>query len=128
MVRKDVDSRVPQQERDIYIGDPANNFQNRQLAELSPELVLDGQAPRLIDEWQEVPPLWDAVRYRVDQTPERGQFILTGSATPNHKGILHSGAGRIARCACVPCLSTNQAIPAERSRFWIFAPGMQGRA
>lgn len=87
---------------EIYIGDPANNFQNRQLAELSPELVLDGQAPRLIDEWQEVPPLWDAVRYRVDQTPERGQFILTGSATPNHKGILHSGAGRIARLRMRP--------------------------
>ena len=87
---------------EIYIGDPANNFQNRQLAELSPSLVLDGQTPRLIDEWQEVPPLWDAVRYRVDQTPERGQFILTGSATPNHKGILHSGAGRIARLRMRP--------------------------
>lgn len=79
----------------IYIGDPAGNFQNRQLAELSPELVLEGDTPRLIDEWQEVPPLWDAVRYKVDQTSVRGQFILTGSATPNHKGILHSGAGRI---------------------------------
>mgnify|MGYP005763812323 FL=1 len=87
---------------EIYIGDPANNFQNRQLAELSPSLVLDGQTPRLIDEWQEVPPLWDAVRYRVDQTPERGQFILTGSAAPNHKGILHSGAGRIARLRMRP--------------------------
>ena len=82
---------------EIYIGDPANNFQNRQLAELSPELVLTGEAPRLIDEWQEVPPLWDAVRYKVDQTAEKGQFILTGSATPNHKGVLHSGAGRIAK-------------------------------
>lgn len=81
----------------IFIGDPAGNFQNRQLAELSPDLVLEGEPPRLIDEWQEVPPLWDAVRYKVDQTPEKGQFILTGSATPNHKGILHSGAGRIAR-------------------------------
>ena len=82
---------------EIYIGDPANNFQNRQLAELSPELVLTGEAPRLIDEWQEVPPLWAAVRYKVDQTAEKGQFILTGSATPNHKGVLHSGAGRIAK-------------------------------
>ena len=82
---------------EIYIGDPANNFQNRQLAELSPELVLTGEAPRLIDEWQEVPPLWDAVRYKVDQTAEKGRFILTGSATPNHKGVLHSGAGRIAK-------------------------------
>ena len=87
---------------EIYIGDPAGNFQNRQLAELSPELVLEGDTPRLIDEWQEVPPLWDAVRYRVDKTHEKGQFILTGSATPNHKGILHSGAGRIARLRMRP--------------------------
>ena len=87
---------------EIYIGDPAGNFQNRQLAELSPSLVLEGEAPRLIDEWQEVPPLWDAVRYKVDQRPQKGQFILTGSATPNHKGILHSGAGRIARLRMRP--------------------------
>ena len=87
---------------EIYIGDPANNFQNRQLAELSPALVLEGAAPRLIDEWQEVPPLWDAVRYKVDQTAQKGQFILTGSATPNHKGILHSGAGRIGKLRMRP--------------------------
>lgn len=87
---------------EIYIGDPAGNFQNRQLAELSPALVLEGETPRLIDEWQEVPPLWDAVRYKVDQTAQKGQFILTGSATPNHKGILHSGAGRIARLRMRP--------------------------
>ncbi len=87
---------------EIYIGDPSGNFQNRRLAELSPELVLDGDTPRLIDEWQEVPPLWDAVRYKVDQTPQKGQFILTGSATPNHKGILHSGAGRIAKLRMRP--------------------------
>ena len=87
---------------EIYIGDPAGNFQNRQLAELSPELVLDGETPRLIGEWQEVPPLWDAVRYKVDQTHQKGQYILTGSATPNHKGILHSGAGRIARLRMRP--------------------------
>ena len=87
---------------EIYLGDPANNFQNRKLAELSPELVLDGDAPRLIDEWQEVPPIWDAVRHKVDQNTEKGQFLLTGSATPNHKGILHSGAGRIAKLRMRP--------------------------
>ncbi len=86
----------------VYIGDPAGNFQNRQMAEFSPELVLEGETPRLIDEWQEVPPLWDAVRYKVDQTHQKGQFILTGSATPNHKGILHSGAGRIGRLRMRP--------------------------
>ena len=87
---------------DIFIGDPAGNFQNRRLAELSPDLVLEGKTPRLIDEWQEVPPIWDAVRNKVDQTTEKGLYILTGSSTPNHKGILHSGAGRIARLRMRP--------------------------
>lgn len=87
---------------EIFLGDPAGNFQNRQLAEMSPSLVLEGEIPRLIDEWQEVPPIWDAVRYKVDQVPQKGQFILTGSATPNHKGILHSGAGRIAKLRMRP--------------------------
>lgn len=87
---------------EILIGSPAGNFQNRKLAELSPDLVLEGEIPRLVDEWQEVPPIWDAVRYTVDQRDKKGQFILTGSATPNHKGILHSGAGRIARLRMRP--------------------------
>lgn len=87
---------------EIMIGDPEGNFQNRQLAELSPSIVLDGDSPRLIDEWQEVPPLWDAVRHKVDQKTDKGQFILTGSATPNHKGIMHSGAGRIGRLRMRP--------------------------
>ncbi len=87
---------------EILIGSPDNNFQNRKLAELSPGLVLEGDTPRLIDEWQEVPPLWDAVRYEVDKRAEKGQFILTGSATPNHKGIMHSGAGRIAKIRMRP--------------------------
>ena len=87
---------------EIYLGNPEGNFQNRNLAQLSPSLVLEGEKPRLIDEWQEVPPLWDAVRYQVDKMAEKGMFILTGSATPNHKGILHSGAGRIARLRMRP--------------------------
>ena len=82
---------------ELLIGDPAGNFQNRSLAEISPSLVLEGETPRLIDEWQEVPSLWDAVRYTVDQRGERGQFILTGSSTPKRKGVLHSGAGRIGK-------------------------------
>lgn len=84
------------------LGNPDGNFQNRQLAQMSPLLVLEGETPRLIDEWQEVPQLWDAVRYKVDQSGNKGQFILTGSATPNHKGILHSGAGRIAKLRMRP--------------------------
>lgn len=86
----------------IYIGDPAGNFQNRRLAELSPTTVLTGDKPRLIDEWQEVPSLWDAVRFEVDKSPSKGQYIMTGSATPHQKGILHSGAGRIARIRMRP--------------------------
>ena len=89
-------------ESEIFIGEPSGNFQNRRLAELSPELVLEGKAPRLIDEWQEVPSIWDAVRAKVDQSAQKGQYILTGSATPNHKGILHSGAGRIAKLRMHP--------------------------
>ena len=87
---------------EFLVGDPANNFQNRSLAELAPASVLDGDAPRLIDEWQEVPPLWDAVRYAVDQKSGKGQFILTGSSTPRRKGVLHSGAGRIGKLRMRP--------------------------
>lgn len=86
----------------IFIGDPSGNFQNRALAQMSPDLVLHGKPPRLIDEWQEVPGIWDAVRHNVDQTGGKGKFILTGSATPNHKGIMHSGAGRIGRIKMRP--------------------------
>lgn len=82
---------------ELLIGDPTNNFQNRQLAEISPSAVLEGETPRLLDEWQEVPSLWDAVRHSVDRRAKKGQFILTGSSTPKRKGILHSGVGRIGR-------------------------------
>jgi len=86
----------------FLVGDPAGNFQNRQLAQIDPSLVLQGKQPRLIDEWQEVPSLWDAVRFTVDQSITKGQFILTGSATPAHKGVMHSGTGRIARLRMMP--------------------------
>ena len=87
---------------EFLVGNPENNFQNRILAEMSPALVLEGDIPRLIDEWQEVPSLWDAVRYTVDQRGSKGQFILTGSATPKRKGVLHSGAGRIGKLRMRP--------------------------
>lgn len=86
----------------VYIGDPHNNFQNRLLAEVDPSIVLDGLNPRLIDEWQEVPSLWDAVRFEVDKTKNKGQFILTGSSTPKSFGVLHSGTGRIDRIMMRP--------------------------
>ncbi len=82
---------------EYLVGNPDNNFQNRSLAEMSPSLILPGDTPRMIDEWQEVPPIWDAIRYEVDNRGAKGQFILTGSSTPKNKGVMHSGAGRIGR-------------------------------
>ena len=67
------------------------------MAQLDPNLVLNGEPPLLLDEWQEVPALWDAVRHSVDETGDKGRYILTGSATPQLKGIIHSGTGRIAK-------------------------------
>ena len=81
----------------FYLSDPTDSFQNRRLAELDITSVLMGDRPRLIDEWQEVPSIWDAVRFEVDKEGLKGRFILTGSSTPNHKGILHSGTGRFGR-------------------------------
>lgn len=83
---------------EFLIADSSNNFQNRRLAEMSPAVVLEGETPRLIDEWQEVDAIWDAVRYTVDQRGKKGQFILTGSSTPKKKeNRVHSGAGRIGK-------------------------------
>lgn len=82
---------------EFLVGNPANNFSNRQLAELNPSMILQGDTPRLIDEWQEVPSIWDATRAEVDYRHKKGQIILTGSSTPKTKGIMHSGAGRIVR-------------------------------
>lgn len=72
--------------------------QYREMAELNPTLLLQGDIPRLIDEWQLAPKLWNAVRYEVDQRDEFGQFILTGSAVPAELDqSAHTGTGRISR-------------------------------
>lgn len=86
----------------FFVGDPTNAFNNRQLAKINPTSVLAGDTPRLIDEWQEVPEIWDAVRFMIDKDQEKGKYLLTGSSTPTHKGILHSGAGRIASIKMKP--------------------------
>ncbi|NCD17801.1 MAG: ATP-binding protein [Actinobacteria bacterium] len=70
--------------------------------ETDPSLLLAGDAPRLLDEWQEQPALWNHVRRAVDDRHERGQFILTGSATPTDDVRMHSGAGRISRMRMRP--------------------------
>jgi predicted AAA+ superfamily ATPase len=66
----------------------------RSLMELDPKSVLKGPVPRLIDEWQEYPQIWNFVRREVDDRKKKGQFILTGSANPEERARLHSGAGR----------------------------------
>lgn len=83
---------------EFLIADSSENFQNRRLAEMAPAMVLEGETPRLIDEWQEVDAIWDAVRYVVDRRGKTGQFILTGSSTPKtRENRVHSGAGRIGK-------------------------------
>lgn len=72
-------------------GETSNNIE---LAQISPSIILEGAKPKLIDEWQEATNLWDEIRIDVDRTGLKGQYILTGSSTPNRKGIAHSGAGR----------------------------------
>lgn len=81
----------------FFLANPKGNFNNKRIAEMDPNLVLDGSTPRLIDEWQEAPAIWDAVRGRVDRSMEKGQFLLTGSATVNKERYIHTGTGRIAR-------------------------------
>lgn len=75
-------------------GETSNNVE---LAKISPSIVLEGDKPRLIDEWQEATNLWDEIRIDVDKRGLKGQYILTGSSTPNRKGISHSGAGRFGK-------------------------------
>ena len=81
----------------LYMSKPDNMKQNLMLAEINPSLLLEGETPRLIDEWQIAPKLWDAVRYEVDHRNEEGQFILTGSAVPaSMDEVQHTGTGRFA--------------------------------
>lgn len=83
----------------IYMDDPVRRSQYLQMVETDINYILDGKAPRLIDEWQIAPKIWDAVRFEVDHRRKDGQFILTGSAVPPEEDkneMKHSGTGRIA--------------------------------
>ena len=81
----------------VYMADPADGPRNIQIAQSTPKFLLQGETPRLIDEWQVVPTLWDAIRGEVDHRRAVGQFIITGSAVPADKSkIVHTGTGRIA--------------------------------
>ena len=81
----------------LYMSDPENEKQNLMLVDINPKLLLQGETPRLIDEWQIAPKIWDAIRYEVDHRSNEGQFILTGSAVPaNMDEVKHTGTGRFA--------------------------------
>ena len=81
----------------LYMTNPEDKEQNIALVDLNPSLLLKGKTPRLIDEWQIAPKLWDAIRFEVDHRGEEGQFILTGSAVPaNMEDVTHTGTGRFA--------------------------------
>lgn len=81
----------------VFLNNTEDNFREKHLAEMDVNLVLDKEQPETIDEWQEVPAIWDAVRFKCDQDKEKGKYILTGSATPVSDKIHHSGAGRICK-------------------------------
>lgn len=81
----------------LYMDDPEKKEQNITMSDLNPKRLLKGETPRLIDEWQLAPKLWDAIRFEVDHCGGLGQFILTGSAVPaDTRAITHSGTGRFA--------------------------------
>jgi len=86
----------------LYMQEPDSATANKALADTKPSLLLKGETPRLIDEWQVAPVLWDAVRFEVDRRQATGQFILTGSAVPNDNTTAHTGTGRISRIIMRP--------------------------
>ena len=81
----------------LLMQDPNNTERYKSIADSAPSLLLEGPTPRLIDEWQIAPILWNGVRFEVDRRGENGQFILTGSVTPKDDSTLHTGTGRITR-------------------------------
>jgi predicted AAA+ superfamily ATPase len=86
----------------LFMQDPDNARSYQQMADTKPSLLLKGETPRLLDEWQMSPVLWDAVRFEVDKRGLAGQFILTGSAVPADNVTAHTGTGRFARILMRP--------------------------
>lgn len=91
----------------LYMSQPGSRDNNIEIAKIDPQLLLQGETPRLIDEWQIAPQLWDAVRYEVDHRKCTGQFILTGSAVPSSEKdrrdkVFHTGTGRFAIIDMLP--------------------------
>lgn len=92
----------------LYLNNPKNIQDVIQLAAVDPQVLLEGDTPRLLDEWQIAPQIWDAARFEVDHRRKPGQFILTGSAQPvahnnsDRTAIYHSGTGRFAIIDMLP--------------------------
>lgn len=86
----------------LELQNPRTRENNLEIAKNRPDFLLEGDKPRLIDEWQDAPMLWDAVRYDVDNTGLKNQYILTGSATPRENVPRHTGTGRIIRLLMRP--------------------------
>ena len=86
----------------VFLQDPDKTASYLAAADTKPSLLLNGETPRLVDEWQMAPVLWDAVRFEVDKRNKLGQFILTGSAVPSDNVVAHTGTGRISRLLMRP--------------------------
>lgn len=91
-----------QAKSEIWIQDPDRREQYEATAQSAPSMLLAGAKPRLIDEWQDIPELWDSVRVAVDRSDDVGQYILTGSIVVDKKKIKHSGTGRIEKMKMYP--------------------------
>ena len=81
----------------IELQDSDKKIQYDNISEMKPSLFLEGEKPRLFDEWQMYPVIWDSIRTNIDRTGEKGQYILTGSAKTIEKGTMHRGTGRISK-------------------------------
>jgi len=98
----------------LFMQDPDKSLSYLKAADTKPSLLLKGKTPRLIDEWQMAPVLWDAVRHMVDRRGDVGQFILTGSAVPKDHAVQHTGTGRISRMMMRP-MSLYESLESEGS-------------
>lgn len=86
----------------IEFQDPDKKMQYDKTNQTKPSLFLEGEKPRLFDEWQMYPVVWDSIRMDVDHTGLKGQYILTGSARPAEDSVMHSGTGRITKLLMRP--------------------------
>jgi predicted AAA+ superfamily ATPase len=86
----------------VYMQDPKERKNYSEILNADPSILLEGKTPRLIDEWQDAPVLWDSVRFAVDRRGGPGHFILTGSVASKDNAVMHSGTGRIARMLMRP--------------------------